>query len=396
VVVDAAVRVEALRLLADGVSAREAARRTGVSDVAVGWWASLAGMHLQRPRGGLARPWPPPSTSGSYRLGLAQRIVIRCRLTDRVSLRRIAAELGVAPSTVSREVARGTRRGHYDPGWSQSRAESLASRRRPGKLADGTRLRSVVVAGLNQRHSPQQIAARLRIDHPGREDLRVSHETIYQALYVQGRGALRDELRVEKAIRSGRTSRIPRSKLPAASNKPWLAGAHISQRAAEAADRAVPGHWEGDLVVGPYGRSALITLVERTTRFALISRLPTLRTAPLVADQLATMIQTLPAELVRSLTWDQGSEMAQHRRFTIATNCPVFFCDPHSPWQRGSNENLNGLIRDFYPKGTNFADVTDNDIAEMQRLLNTRPRKTLGFYTPAETLAKHIGVALTP
>jgi IS30 family transposase len=347
--------------------------------------------------GGVEGAWPPRSVSqeGSSRLVLAQRVVIRLRLDDCWSLRAIARALGVAASTVSREVVRGSRYGRYDPGWAERRAEWLRRRPRPGKLAAGSELRCRVVAGLNQRHSPQQVACRLRRDFPDREDLQVSHETIYQALYVQGRGTLREELKTVKALRSGRVSRRPQSSLPVRVGKPWLAGAHLSQRPAEAADRAVPGHWEGDLVVGPYGRSALITLVERASRFCLIARLPDLRTSPLVVEQLTTMIGALPVELFRSLAWDQGSEMAQHRRFTVATSCPVFFCDPHSPWQRGSNENLNGLIRDFYPKGTHFGDVTDADVAETQHLLNTRPRHTLDWQTPAERLNQLMTVALT-
>jgi transposase, IS30 family len=389
------VRAEALRLLAvEGCSAREVGRRLGVSDVIVGRWASVAGMQLKRETGGLEVAWPPVLVEGSLRLCLAQRVMIRCRLEDGYSMRAIARGLGVAPSTISREIARGNRDGFYDPGWSQRRADRARCRPRPGRVAPGTELRRRVVAGLNEHHSPQQVASRLRRDFPGRQDLQVSAETIYQALYVQGRGALRDELRLVKALRSGRTSRQPRSKLPR-NAKPWLAGAHISQRPAQVAYRAVPGHWEGDLVVGPTSRSALITLVERSSRFCLISRLPTLHTSQNVIDRLTDMVTALPAALFQTLTWDQGSEMAQHHRFTIATDCQVFFCDPHSPWQRGSNENLNGLIRDFYPKGTHFGHVTDAEIAEMQRLLNTRPRKTLDYRTPAETLDQLITVALT-
>lgn len=395
---DAQTRVEALRLVAEGCSAREAARRIGFSNRTVSTWASLAGMELKTGTwtGGLARPWPPPEPlEPPGRLVVSQRVLIGVRLGDGWSLRAIARALGVAPSTVSREVARGHRHGHYDPGWSQRQAGQQRRRPRPGKLAAGTELRCRVVAGLNQRHSPQQIAHRLRRDFPDREDLRVSHETIYQALYVQGRGTLREELRTVKALRSGRVHRKPRSALPTRVGKPWLTGAHVSQRAAEAADRAVPGHWEGDLVIGRGGRSALITLVERATRFCLIRRLPDLRTSPLVVEQLTTMAQALPAELWESLTWDQGSEMAHHHRFTVATHCPVYFCDPHSPWQRGSNENTNGLIRDFHPKGTDFATLTDADIAHTQHLLNTRPRQTLDWQTPAERLDQLMSVALT-
>lgn len=393
---DPSTRAEALRLLMEGCSAREAARRVGFSNRSVSSWASVAGMQLRTRThlGGLEGSWP-PVVEESGRLVLAERVVIGLRLGDGWSLRAIARALGVAPSTVSREVARGCHHGRYDPGWSQRRAERCRRRPRPGKLVAGSELRRRVVAGLDQRHSPQQVACRLRRDFPGREDLSVSHETIYQALYVQGRGTLREELKTAKAVRSGRTVRRPRSLLLVRTGKPWLDGAHLSQRPAEAADRAVPGHWEGDLVIGRNGRSALITLVERTSRFCLIGLLPELRTSPLVVAQLTTMIAALPGELFRSLTWDQGSEMAHHRRFTVATDCPVFFCDPHSPWQRGSNENLNGLIRDFYPKGTDFAELTDEKIADMQHLLNTRPRMTLEWQTPAERIQQLLTVALT-
>ena len=388
------VRAGALRLLMEGCSARQVEARIGVSNKTVARWASLAGMQLRAKTGGLEQEWPPVLIR-SARLCLAQRVVIGCRLRDGRSLRAIAAEVGVAASTVSKEVARGSRDGSYDPGWSERRAARSRRRPRPSKLGVGTELRAQVRAGLNRRLSPQQIAHRLVLDFPDRDDLRVSHETIYQALYVQGRGALRDELRVVKAVRTGRTSRKPHSKLPARPGKPWLAGAHISLRPADVEDRAVPGHWEGDLVVGPYGRSALITLVERSSRFCLISRLPGSRDSETVVDKLSAMVSALPAELLQSLTWDQGSEMARHARFQIATGCQVFFCDPHSPWQRGSNENLNGLIRDFYPKGTSFADITDADIDHMQQLLNTRPRMTLNWHTPAEILNQQLTVALT-
>lgn len=257
-------------------------------------------------------------------------------------------------------------------------------------------MRGEVVSRLNLRFSPQQVAGQLRVEFPDGEGMQVSHETIYQALYLQGRGGLRHELTVQKALRSGRTGRIPRSKLPARSRRPWLDGARLTDRPAEVADRAVPGHWEGDLVVGPEN-SGIVTLVERQTRFVLLRRLPGARDSATVIDVLQAMISHLPAELTRTITWDQGQEMAGHARFTIATGCPVFFCDPHSPWQRGSNENTNGLIRDFYPKGTNFNTITDTDLAETQHLLNIRPRQTLGFHTPAATLGQLLNrVALTP
>ena len=231
---------------------------------------------------------------------------------------------------------------------------------------------------------------------PDRPELHVSHETIYQALYVQGRGALRHELTVAKALRSGRAGRTPASRLPSRDVRPWLAGARLTDRPAGASDRAVPGHWEGDLVVGP-GNSGLVTLVERATRFALIGRLPGTRDSETVIDVLQRQITQLPRWLRQTLTWDQGQEMSRHREFTVATGCPVFFCDPHSPCQRGSNENLNGLIRDYYPKGTNFNTVTDDEIMAISAQLNDRPRKTLGFHTPREKLNELISsVALAP
>lgn len=316
------------------------------------------------------------------------------------SIRAIAAELGVAPSTVSREIRRHqlTRRGsapHYDADIADHVALRSRNRSRAGKLTDPI-LRAVVVEWLNLRFSPQQVAGRLRTKYPNQPEMRVSHETIYEALYVQGRGALREELKVVKALRSGRTARVPRSLLPPRSSRPWLDGAHLSDRPAEVQDRAVPGHWEGDLVVGPEN-SGLVTLVERQTRSCLIGRLPGARDSHTVIDVLTQLISTLPAELAKTITWDQGTEMAGHRAFTIATGCPVYFCDPHSPWQRGSNENLNGLIRDFYPKGTNFNHIADTAIADMQNLLNIRPRMTLGYRTPHEMLNELItSVALAP
>lgn len=339
------------------------------------------------------------SAGQGRRLSLADRTLIQTGLAQGLSLRRIAALIGVAPSTVSREIARSRwlHRGQwqYEAGVSHQVAAQRRARPKRRKLDEDPRLRAVVAEQLNDRFSPRQVAGRLPHLFPGREDMRVSAETIYQALYVQGKGALRHELTVVKALRTGRKGRIPQSKLPRRSNRPWLDGARISDRPAHAADRAVPGHWEGDLVVGPAG-SGIITLVERSTRFALLGRLPGTRDSSTVIDRLTEMIQHLPSALFSTLTWDQGTEMAEHARFTVATGCPVFFADPHSPWQRGSNENLNGLIRDFYPKGTNFNTITDADLAETQRLLNIRPRQTLNFHTPAEKLDEYLqGVALT-
>ena len=334
----------------------------------------------------------PPVTRGrSYRrLTLQDRAFIQVALgvSEPLGVRAIARELGVDPSTVSREI-RAHRVEHWDGTHYDSRVahcRAVAARRRPrASRLEEPELRAAVVSRLNNRFSPEQVSGDLRATFPDRAEMQVSHETIYQALYVQGKGALRHELTVAKALRTGRSTRVPQSKLPARSNRPWLDGARLSDRPAQAGDRAVPGHWEGDLVVGP-ANSRIITLVERHTRFVLLGRLPGTRDSATVTGVLAGMIQDLPAVLTRTITWDQGAEMAGHARFTIATGCPVFFCDPHSPWQRGTNENTNGLVRDFYPKGTNFNDITDTDLADTQRLLNIRPRKTLGYRTPAAML----------
>lgn len=397
-------RAEALGLLTEGVSAKRAARRTGVAHGSVENWARVAGMNLVSSAvGGLAvRPavTAVADVGRRYRrLTLEDRAVIHAGLAldPPLSLAAIARELGVHRSTVARDVARHAQHDwsgvHYDARVAHYRARLKVSRSRPSKL-ESAPLRAAVVERLNLKFSPAQVAADLRRSFPGVKEMQVSHETIYQALYVQGTGALRHELTVVKALRSGRTGRIPQSKLPARSRRPWLDGARLSDRPAEVADRAIPGHWEGDLVVGP-SNSGIVTLVERHSRFTLLGRLPAARDSATVIDVLTDMVATLPHELMRTLTWDQGNEMARHADFTIATGCPVFFCDPHSPWQRGTNENTNGLIRDFYPKGTNFNHVTDTDLTHTARLLNIRPRQTLKWATPAETLEPLLNVALT-
>ena len=409
--VGAVLRLEAVGLIVGGMAAAESARRLGLEPRSVQRWAKLAGMTLQAGRrGGLAelRPakcpsdlGPRPVPGGPYvdhngRLDLTGRTVIQVRLAERRSYRRIAAEIGVVASTVAREVAAYAAEGKYRAKVAHRAAVAARARPKPGKLVPGSWLRAEVVAGLNQRLSPEQIAGRLRRDHPGEQDRQVSHETIYQGLYVQAAGGLRHELTVEKALRQGRRSRRPRSKLPARSSRSWIGeAAMISNRPAEAADRAVPGHWEGDLIIGTEGRSALITLNERRSRFTLISRVCTHDTDT-VTSRLIEMITGLPDHLVKTLTWDQGVEMAGHARFGIATGTTVYFADPHSPWQRPTNENSNGLIRDFFPKGTDFNKVSDDQVAQAQRLLNTRPRKVLAYATPAETLNELLTVALTP
>ena len=286
----------------------------------------------------------------------------------------------------------------------QARAEQRARRPKPGKLATQPRLRARVQAGLEARWSPEQIAHRLRRAYPDRPEMQVSHETIYRALYVQGRGELRRELSV--CLRTGRALRRPRTPARERRAQHLSDKIMISQRPAEAADRAVPGHWEGDLIVGKDGRSAIGTLVERTSRFVLLLHLPAGgggNRAEQVRDALITTIATLPTALRRSLAWDQGVEMSRHAEISIATGLPIYFCDPHSPWQRGSNENTNGLLRQYFPKGSDLSEHTPEHLATVAAELNARPRKTLDWDTPAETLHRLLshpptttGVATTP
>jgi IS30 family transposase len=238
--------------------------------------------------------------------------------------------------------------------------------------------------------SPDEISQRLRREFPDDPTMRISHEAIYQSLYVQGRGELRREL--TRCLRSGRAKRRTQGERLETGRIPNMV--LISERPAEVADRAVPGHWEGDLIVGAGHRSAVGTLVERSTRFVLLLHLPDNHTAPAVAEAMRRAISTLPNELTKSVTWDQGREMARHTDFTIATGVPVFFCDPHSPWQRGSNENTNGLLRQYMPKGTDLSKLSAEDLLRIQRSLNGRPRKTLDYMMPSEKLAEL--VALTP
>lgn len=387
-------------LLSQGWSAQEVARRTGVHHCTIGKWAKLAGVELRVGRRGGAvrarlREEHSDLVEARGRLSLAGRTIIQIRHQDGWSLRRIAAEVGVAPSTVSRELARGAGPdGRYRAQQADVRARQRRARPKTAKLVSDPRLRALVVHGLTRHWSPRQISRRLRLDHPDRHDVRVSHETIYQALYVQGKGSLRAEIAREKVLRSGRTHRIPRSRLGPRNTRGWIGDARITARPAEVEDRAVWGHWEGDLVVGKNGQSAIITLVERSTRFVLLGQIDSKTTAD-VTSRLQQMITTLPHSLRRSITWDQGTEMSDHARFTVTTGVAVFFCDPHSPWQRGTNENTNGLVREFFPKGTDFTTIAQTELDRVQHLLNTRPRQTLDWHTPAEKLDAILGVAPT-
>lgn len=375
------------RALDLGMTIRGAAEKTGVNRDAVFRWSHMDGpperMWLAMDIAIGADPAQRPERTPRQRLDYEDRALIFAMSRQGETHARIAEAVGCCAKTVGRELAR-MPEGAYDPRIAQRDAAGRARRPRARKLDADPRLRSYVVNSLMLGWSPQQIASRIGEDFPDDGRMRVSHETVYRALYVQGRGSLREELGVACALRSGRKGRKPRSKLPSR-GRPWVEGREISLRPPEAVDRALPGHWEGDLVIGGDGRSCLVTLVERRSRFLLMSRL-TVHDAATVEERLVEMVSSLPAELARTLTWDQGSEMARVADFELATGFKVYFCDPHSPWERPTNENANGLIREFFPKGTRFDEVTDEEVAHAQWLLNNRPRKVLSWKFPAEAL----------
>jgi IS30 family transposase len=368
----------ALRLKARGLSLREIGPQVGCSHQGVALVVRYASRRPVRQHG-----WVP----GPGRLTLADREEITIGLHAGESFAGIARRLGKAVSTVSREVAANGGRGGYRAWRAHRRACQQARRPKACKLACAE-LAACVTSWLSDWWSPVQISRRLRIEFPGDPMMWVSHETIYQALYVQGRGELRREL--ARCLRTGRAKRRPRGRNENTGRIRDMV--MISERPAEAEDRAVPGHWEGDLIIGKDCKSAVGTLVERTTRFVLLLHLPGGRDAHLVEEAMRQAITTLPAELARSITWDQGKEMSYHADFTIATGIPVYFCDPHAPWQRGSNENTNGLVRQYLPKGTDLSVHTADDIARIARSLNGRPRKTLDYMTPSEKLAELVAL----
>jgi len=369
-------------LVADGMRAADVAREVSRSRPFI--------HRVIREAGGVARrlEWDPSPS----RLSAGERERIRSGLDAGLSFRAIARGLGRAASTVSREVNANGGRDSY-AGWrAHRRANDLARRPKVAKLAGCVRLRAQVEAWLAEElWSPTQISAQLRIEFPDDPMMRVSPETIYQSLYVQGRGALRKELAA--CLRTGRAIRRNRSRLDDRRGR-IPAMVMISERPAEVADRAVPGHWEGDLIIGKAGRSAVGTLVERSTRYVMLLHLPGDHTAATVNAAMAVKIATLPAHLVRSITWDQGAEMAGHARVSIDTGIQIYFCDPHSPWQRGSNENTNGLLRQWMPKGTDLSIHTEADLDTIAYKLNNRPRQTLGWMKPSQALAQL--VAPTP
>jgi len=307
------------------------------------------------------------------------------------SIRRIASTLCRAPSTISREIKRNSGSEGYFSGEAHHKAQQRAKRPKEGKLVHPGPLRDYVVDGLNHFLSPKQISSRIMMDHSDNPSMRVSAETIYQAIYVQARGGLRRE--VEKALRSGRACRAPHCPTGTRRRKARIQDMiMISERPAEADDRAVPGHWEGDLITGSGNRSAIGTLVERSTRYVMLVYLDGDHKAETVQHALVKAIQTLPVVLRRSLTWDQGTEMANHLLITQATDMPIYFCDPHSPWQRGSNENTNGLLRQYFPKGTDLSQWSPEHLEYVANELNNRPRATLGYLTPNEVLAMKLGL----
>jgi transposase, IS30 family len=379
-----AVRVEFWELVRAGVSWRAAAARCGLPQQTAEVWFRHAG--------GVKANGTMPA--GRRYLTVAEREEIALGLAAGRSLRWIGVRIGRPASTISREVARNrTTKGRYLALSAQAAAEARARRPKVAKLAADRVLRDLVQDWLEAKRSPRQISRRLAIEFPADPRMRVSHETIYQSIYVQGRGALRREL--ASCLRTGRAVRRPQRPGGRSTGAGKLKNmVMISERPAEVADRAVPGHWEGDLILGKDGGSAIGTLVERTTRFCLLLHLPRGRrdAATVAAAMIATMGE-LPAHLRQSLTWDQGKEMARHTDITLATGLAIYFCDPHSPWQRGSNENTNGLLRQYFPKGTVLSRHTKAHLDAVAAELNDRPRETLGFRTPAEALT---GLLSTP
>jgi IS30 family transposase len=309
------------------------------------------------------------------------------------SARDIGQMLGRHHSTISREIERNGGADAYRVVRSQDRCDAQRARPTEHKLVASRRLHDEVNRGLTGRWSPEQISARLVVAHPDDPEMRVSHETIYQTLYLQARGELRTELKL--ALRQGRARRVNRSRASCSKGK-IRDMVNISERPAEAEDRAVPGFWEGDLIIGKANASQVATLVERTTRFTMLVRIPYDRNADRVAKLLAMKMEKLPEFMRNSVTWDQGKEMARHKDFSIATGIDVYFCDPHSPWQRGTNENTNGLLRQYFPKGTDLSLHTQADLDRVAEELNDRPRKTLGWKKPAEVFAELLESSVSP
>ena len=366
------------RVRAEGVSDAEVARRLGLERKRVNRYLhACGGIRPRRPRRRAERC-----------LSLAEREEVSRGIARRVSNRQIARELGRSHTTIGREIVRCGGRRRYRAHFADEEAWRRARRPKRTKLERDPALRRLVIEGLCQDHSPQQISGWLAREHPDNAHMQVSHETIYRSLYVQSRGMLKREL--TRHLRTGRQRRQARGASRHDQGRAKIRDmVMISERPPEIEDRAVPGHWEGDLLVGTK-TNAIATLVERQTRYCQLIALPEGAAAESVRRALAQSITTLPRQLRRSLTWDQGLEMAEHRRFSVDSGVEVYFCDPRSPWQRGSNENTNGLLRQYFPKGHSLASITQDQLDEVARKLNGRPRKTLGFMTPAQKLAELI------
>ena len=338
-------------------------------------------------RGGFG---PAPRRRSRLALSLAEREEISRGVCASLSIREIARRIGRWPSTVCRELKRHGGRCHYRATFADRRAWDRTRRPKPCLLARNARLREVVAQKLSEQWSPQQIGGWLEQHFPADHSMRVSHETIYRSLFIQARGVLKKELLAQ--LRSRRRLRRSRQAHHAHEGRGQIVDAiSIRERPAEVTDRAVPGHWEGDLLVGGKN-SQIATLVERHSRFVMLMKVPSKDTATVVRV-LSRQVRKLPNELRRSLTWDRGLELAAHKRFTVATDVAVYFCDPHSPWQRGSNENTNGLLRQYFPKGQQLSGYSQAYLNRIALRLNQRPRQTLGFKTPADIL--HATVAPT-
>jgi transposase, IS30 family len=370
-------RLLVMALLSSGASAEEAGGAVGCTGRSVRRLVVALGGVMVRRR-----------SRSPKRLSLEDREEIRAGLQAGDSFAAIARRIGRCPSTVSREVHGNGGRHRYRAVAADGAAYRRAVRPKPCKLAQNPRLRVRVEELLAERWSPEQIAARLKLEFPDDPGMQVSHETIYQSLFVQARGALRKDL--ARCLRTGRTRRRPRGRPDRRGELRDMVV--ISERPAEVDDRAVPGHWEGDLLLGAHGRSAIVTLVERQTRYLLLARIGSNKTSPAVCEAIANKVLELPNQLAKSLTWDRGREMASHAQFTVQTGLPVYFCDPHSPWQRGSNENTNGLLRQYFPKATDLSAHSQQELDRVAAQLNGRPRQTLDWATPAEKLNQLIAM----
>jgi IS30 family transposase len=372
-------RVEIEGRIHDGETFATVAGAVGCSTKSIQRYLALTGGVKRRTR-----------RRAALRLSLSEREEISLGLAAGESLRAIGRRLARAPSTISREVSWSGSRSAYRAWRADAAAIERGRRPKPCKLARNAKLRREVARGLRALWSPEQIAARLVQDYPDDVSMRVSHETIYRTLFVQTRGALRKEL--TSCLRTGRAQRRPRLRLERSGAGRLRDVVLISDRPAEVEDRAVPGHWEGDLLIGKEARSAIGVLVERSSRYVMLIRLPRGRTAEEVRAALTRQVLTLPAQLRRTLTWDQGKEMAEHLRFSIDTDMQVYFCNPHSPWQRGSGENTNGLLRQYFPSTQDFRQHSAAHLNAVARQLNNRPRQTLGWMKPSEVFSRTVAL----